>query len=92
MNVKVFERGSAKWIRIVDGSDMQYTSDESAATIFSIHTLHDANVLFSDFRVFARSMRAVPIGSNAEPRDCKTVRTFLSEIKQGQKERDDDGP
>jgi hypothetical protein len=79
MLYRVFEAGSAKWVKCVE-DEILYTSEESNSNLFNLSLLKQANQYFADFSIYKKTMRVVPVGTNIYPSDCETVSSFLKRL------------
>ncbi len=77
--VQVCEFGCGKWIKM-EGIEVFYTSNRDEATKFSIRDLVAANQL-TDFRLYKRTMIAVPVNGNAPIEQCGSVSSYIEEMK-----------
>ena len=79
--MQVFESGSGKWVKVnPDQGDLIFTSDKTQATKFTDLELRSADQFFWEFSVYKKTMHAVPPGTNQEPHDCQTVKTYLKDL------------
>lgn len=76
---KVFERGSGKWVKVVDG-DVLYVSDQGQSERFDDRGLVSAHNYFGDFSIYKDTLHAVPMGGNEYPWNYTTVSKAVREI------------
>lgn len=80
---RVFENGCGKWVRVVDGDVLQYTSNKDDATVFDSVELRSVHGFMQDFYTFRRTLVAVPLGVNRLPTSCVHVHQVVSKIMTG---------